>query len=892
MPTSSTSKSRSQQSQQQDSSKIYKDLKDHSDDNLKEFLDILYSTPDKINEYVWFLKFVNFIKVFEKNLKFDGKHFYDNLISDFDLNIFVRLENIYNEFIEKNGWKEDRNLNDKEEKKYNKLIQTQFKSHIVVQDNFATYYKNGDRLYQKNHMFFFLETKKNTLEAKVSLEFTVKYKYNAENKLFNIIISFFTATPKEDFKKGWQYFFCFLDNPFIHITPTQKEQTSPRIGTKKQKQQKPTGMHTRKQITDQQLVEKMKKFTIQEHSPQVKARQLVNDIRNFPNPDENSSFYLSSLFSSFHRYAMNIGFYNNDENERFSHGYGIYSDMKLQEFIYNLKEQTYKTITKKEPTLNMPLSVPIPQEKKVLAIVTSPPFKHKFFYEGCIFFIPDGVYGPPYRHGQRSLEINDYYWFLKKLQGKITWQTGQICSIDNGNFDGIFYFMDLIYDGRYREGIFEGDYSDSFGFYENVKKKVTDLEFSKVNILREKKSEQYDYSRFITKQNKSSPNTTTTRPRQQNQQKKITTSTPIKKDQQQKMITAPPIKQSQRQKIIKELNQLTSTPKGQNKSGKITTGKKNSNRFLTFQERNQQPKKKQSQKNIHSINELDLIKKDAIENYLSEENKIMTSTDLLIPQLNSFINNCSSNDTPSNRKILNNRRKLIFPILRHMNEDNIINNIFKQMKYKKYISVVDVTNFLIFQHPNRQQTNIFYISKFLENEKDLDDKMYIFVCQEQFNYLQEKLINLEIYENHIIINVACLSTLDTNTKKLIQIQDIDKQLKNNRKTDCFRERFFNKNPLDDFVIIIILDCIYELYQMKNSINSKEFNTIYPFHMYEIEILSYDRFTDWNIEKIISGYKIFGYLVKRIFDFGDFDGFHFLDYHKKRELVMLLNDSHN
>ena len=177
----------------------------------------------------------------------------------------------------------------------------------------------------------------------------------------------------------------------------------------------------------------------------------------------------------------------------------------------------------------------------------------------------------------------------------------------------------------------------------------------------------------------------------------------------------------------------------------------------------------------------------AIENYLLEENKIMTSTDILIPTLNSFINNCSSNDTASNRKILNNRRKLIFPILRHMNEDNILNNIFKQMKGKQYISVVDVTNFLIYKHPNKKEINIFYIDEFLEKQKDLKIKfIFLFV---KWNFKRGKLINLESYENHIIINVACLSTLDRIRKKDIQIQDIDKQLNKNTKTDCFLERF-------------------------------------------------------------------------------------------------------
>ena len=339
MTTSSTSKRISQQSQQQDSSKIYEALKKHSDMNLNKVLNILEEKPSEIdkNEFL-FNFFIPFYTTFDKNLKFDGKHFYDNLISDFDLNIFVTLKNIYNQFIEKkNGWVEDKNLDKDIAERYYKVIHTEFQSHKLIQDNFTIFYKNGNWLYQRNHMFFFYETKKNTLERtlKDSLEFTVKYIYDAKNEAYTIGIHFFrSSTQLQNIKQGWQYFFCFLDNPFIHITRSQKEQTSRRIRTEKQKQQKPTGMHTGTQITDRQLVHDIGKLS---HAPtQITNRQLLNDFRNFPNPDENSSFYLSIL----HRYAMNIGYYEYEDSsfEKFSHGYGIYSDMKLQEFIYNLKK--------------------------------------------------------------------------------------------------------------------------------------------------------------------------------------------------------------------------------------------------------------------------------------------------------------------------------------------------------------------------------------------------------------------------------------------------------------------------------------------------------------------------------------------------------------------------
>ena len=62
--------------------------------------------------------------------------------------------------------------------------------------------------------------------------------------------------------------------------------------------------------------------------------------------------------------------------------------------------------------------------------------------------------------------------------------------------------------------------------------------------------------------------------------------------------------------------------------------------------------------------------------------------------------------------------------------------------------------------------------------------------------------------------------------------------------------------------------------------SSEFCKIYPFNMNHVEILSNDQFRDWNIEKIISGYKKPGTLVKKIFN----DDFDFLNYSKKYVFV--------
>ena len=217
-----------------------------------------------------------------------------------------------------------------------------------------------------------------------------------------------------------------------------------------------------------------------------------------------------------------------------------------------------------------------------------------------------------------------------------------------------------------------------------------------------------------------------------------------------------------------------------------------------------------------------------------------------------------------------------------MNRDKIINNIFERIQRKKYISIVDVTNFLIFtdrnfnKNSNRyiiNQPNKYYIERFLnENHEDLD-KIYIFVCQENFGLLKQ-LINLENYRNNIIINVACLSALDNFDKNFIQMENIRKSIQNNKEKQCHLDTVLRKNPLDDFVIIVIVQCIYEFFSMRGI--SSEFCKIYPFNMNHVEILSNDLFRDWNIEKIISGYKKPGALVKKIFN----DEFDFLNYSKK------------
>ena len=115
------------------------------------------------------------------------------------------------------------------------------------------------------------------------------------------------------------------------------------------------------------------------------------------------------------------------------------------------------------------------------------------------------------------------------------------------------------------------------------------------------------------------------------------------------------------------------------------------------------------------------------------------------------------------------------------------------------------------------------------------------------------------------------------------MDDVINRFKNmtiQKSTDCYQDKVLQKNPLDDFVIIIILECIYEFYEMRWV--SKEFQEIYPFDIDKVKIISDDRFKDWNIEGIITAYKQEGSLVKRIFDYDFESPFHLLDFQKKND----------
>ena len=286
-------------------------------------------------------------------------------------------------------------------------------------------------------------------------------------------------------------------------------------------------------------------------------------------------------------------------------------------------------------------------EKEVMLAIFNTPLKYKFFYEGGWFFLPGKILS-------RENKEDDYFIFLKYLSGKITWETGETCLMKDGDFFGCFYFIDSSFNGMYIDGIFDGTYTDSFGLkyeinevpFENLFTNLGFLNFAcKVADSNKQKGETNEQQLSIQNNN--------TQQNQQQPQLSIQNNNTQQNQQQQQMKT------NKKQQSMSVSSNAANTSKQRRK-------KRRSSRFLTRFER-QQNKKKNNRTNeldnsenssatdtLSSVNEI-------IENYLNDEiMSIASPSDPLIANLTEFINKCSASDTDVDRKILNNRRKLIF----------------------------------------------------------------------------------------------------------------------------------------------------------------------------------------------------------------------------------------
>ena len=78
--------------------------------------------------------------------------------------------------------------------------------------------------------------------------------------------------------------------------------------------------------------------------------------------------------------------------------------------------------------------------------------------------------------------------------------------------------------------------------------------------------------------------------------------------------------------------------------------------------------------------------------------------------------------------------------------------------------------------------------------------------------------------------------------------------------NCYTSETTKKNPLDDFLILIIVQFLYEFRTLLN------FSNIKQNYKFDVEIVSKDKFRDWNVEYQVSNYKENNKKFEPIFNF--------------------------
>ena len=111
--------------------------------------------------------------------------------------------------------------------------------------------------------------------------------------------------------------------------------------------------------------------------------------------------------------------------------------------------------------------------------------------------------------------------------------------------------------------------------------------------------------------------------------------------------------------------------------------------------------------------------------------------------------------------------------------------------------------------------------------------------------IKEEFLDIKYKGKTIDIGVSCISNLNNNEnmndiiQNLINIQNFK---------NCYKNDTINKNPLDDFLILIIVQFLFEFRRLLFFSNIKEN------YKYKVKIISYDRFKDWNVESKVYNYK--------------------------------------
>lgn len=233
--------------------------------------------------------------------------------------------------------------------------------------------------------------------------------------------------------------------------------------------------------------------------------------------------------------------------------------------------------------------------------------------------------------------------------------------------------------------------------------------------------------------------------------------------------------------------------------------------------------------------------------FLDNNNELIDLSHI-IPDLTNFIEKCNYQYKDSNfNTIINNRRKLIFYIIQEINREKILNEIFRQIRNKKKIILVDVMN--------KKPSNIpiqNFIDDIIENNRNFNF-YFIFIYQKKFSKNNKnEMIEYDFKDNYVRIGVSCLSN---NINNINIMNNIINKLKSKGQnpTNCYTDSN-PKNPLDDFTILILLQCLCELDELLNPSFIRK--NIYPFTRQEIKVDTDDNFNDWNLKKIMDFYKNF------------------------------------
>ena len=263
------------------------------------------------------------------------------------------------------------------------------------------------------------------------------------------------------------------------------------------------------------------------------------------------------------------------------------------------------------------------------------------------------------------------------------------------------------------------------------------------------------------------------------------------------------------------------------------------------------------------IVDMNFIKNQEKNMILGNENPVINIENIK-DNLQDFIDRClyPMFDQKTNI-IINNRRRLIFPIL----EELLNNNFFKDLIRLSY----DKNNIYIYDIENINKTGTY--QKDTKNPKDnrltsssstsSSSTSSSSTSSSSILHSQDNRLNIEIYhmekpknkkefidiriieETTIKIGISCI----TNFNDVPQMNDIIQNLSNIKQyKNCYTNETTRKNPLDDFLILIIVQFLYEFRTLLN------FSNIKQNYKFDVEIVSKDKFRDWNVEYQVSNYK--------------------------------------